>query len=171
MFAPTFALAIMACAPKPPNTETKTSGPLVTGRLVELPPAFKNVEGEYVLNGKSIVDHCDGTIALVAKQLVLDPARGVFRVDIADRDYRLRIVDNELVAHGAFNPIAGCGVHEFVETWRLHPLDDDDNILVGQLISYHRGVADRDCLRACKLVTSIHAHRSRIDKPVDAVTD
>ncbi len=165
------AIATMACAPRPPITETQTSGPLVTGRLVELPPVLANVGGEYALSGKSIIDHCGGTVEFVAKQLILDPGHGIFRVDIANRDYRLRMVGNELVAHGAFNPLVGCGVHEFVETWRLHPLDGDDDILVGQLITYHRGVADRDCLRACKLVTSIHARRSRIAQPVDAVTD
>lgn len=141
----------MACSGPSPK-----AAPASTKKVVPLESSVQ--AGRYGITGQPVTDHCDGSLTLAAKEILIEPKDGLFRADVVNRDYDLEVRGDMLVATGRFDSIDGCGTHQYIEIWRLRPHGPDR--LEGQLTTYYRGSAPRDCLRACKFVTAIKAVRA-----------
>lgn len=116
------------------------------------------LSGAYELTGKTVSDHCRGALFFAARKMEIDLEERRLVIDLDDRTYRIAMDGDQLVARGEFQPIGRCGANQFIEIWRLRRADNDGS-LIGYLTTYWRSPEARDCLRACKLVVEVEAHR------------
>jgi hypothetical protein len=149
------AAAAASCSGSPPPPATPIPAPTVAAA----PPARSFPSGRSRVTGRAVTDRCEG-IRFASERLELDLESGTLTSDFEDRRYEVELDGEELVARGAFDKMARCGTHQYLEIWRLGRAGDDE--ISGYLTTYVRQPdrGDRSCLRTCKVVFEVEAVRA-----------